>query len=157
MKSFFFFMLMSFIALNNVCAQTNVYVPEKQNAKIIQQKNIEEIQQKHAEYLIKELGLTEEQSIKFSPMMKDYMQKRFELYQVVHKAEKKIQAKKNASNDDYNGLIDLINNTKLKEAKLEKHYHEELSTIMGYDKVLKYDLLHKKTIQKTLQNSGRKE
>lgn len=112
--------------------------------------NIEEFKTKQAEYFVKELQLTSDEAGKFTPVMQEYMKKRYEMNKALREAERALKKQESKTSTDYQKAINLIVDTKIKEANLQKDYYNQLSKILAPEKIYKYDFAEKDFVKQVL-------
>lgn len=96
---------------------------------------INEKQQKRAEEMCKKMNLTEEQTKAIIPLMKDYQVKKMERHRAMREALKTFHGKENKSTADYQKMVDVISDTKVKDANLQKEYYKNISKVLPAEKV----------------------
>lgn len=100
----------------------------------------EQIKEKQAERSLKvakKLELTEEQTKKFIPVFENYQKQKMELYKANREAHKEFSSKENKSEADHKKMVDLLTDTKVKEAQLQQEYSKNLSAFLPAEKVYK--------------------
>lgn len=120
--------------------------------------DFEEFKAKRVEYISKEMGLTQTESQAFWPLCNELQEKKFELNRSMRgelrAIHKDLKAGKTVSEADYDKVINLNFDTKIKEAELEKTYYEKFRKILSADKVFKYQRAEQKFARKMFGNSG---
>jgi Spy/CpxP family protein refolding chaperone len=104
------------------------------------------------------MGLTQTESQAFWPLCNELQEKKFELNRSMRgelrAIYKDLKAGKTVSEADYDKVINLNFETKIKEAELEKTYYEKFRKILPADKVFKYQRAEQKFARKMFGNSG---
>lgn len=103
-----------------------------------QHSNRKEIQAKKNAFITAELGLTPEEAAAFIPLSEELEKKKFETNLQCRKLSRGLKHKSNISNDDYEKVIQVCLDVKMKEAQLEKDYYEKFSKILSPEKLYKY-------------------
>lgn len=98
----------------------------------------EDFQRQRAEYLKRELDLTPTEAAKFIPLSEELMQKKFELNRDSREKARAIRNQSNVSDAEYERVIDLWINNRVKEAMLEKQYYQKFKRVLPMHKVRKY-------------------
>lgn len=114
-----------------------------------------EMKTKQAEYFVKELNLTDAQSEKFTPLMQEYILKRFELNKALRDAGRNLKKIDKPSDADYLNVVNLSVETKVKEAALQKEYYAKFLKIMSPEQVCKYAQTEQRYARKTLEGRGK--
>lgn len=118
--------------------------------------DVEKHKQEQAKFFIKELDLTEKEQKEFIPLMQEFIYKRFELNREVRNAGRELRKNKNKASADYQKLIDLMLDTKIEEAQLQKEYYKKFGKVLPADKVLKYHSAEMKFME-TMVKKHRRE
>lgn len=110
--------------------------------------NIEEFKQQKAAFIIKEVGLTKEESKSFIPLTEELMKRKFELNKNIRQERRNLRAKKSGTNAEYEQLINNILDTQIKEAELDKEYYQKYRKIISAEKLYKYYIAEKHFVRK---------
>lgn len=104
--------------------------------------DFEKFKAQRTEYISKEMNLTPEQSKAFWPLCDELQQKKFQLNKELREQLRKIYQKgktgTKATDDDYEKIVSLSADTKIKEAELDKEYIEKFKTVVSFEQILKY-------------------
>ena len=121
---------------------------------------LENFRAKRVAYITKEVSLTDEEAKGFWPICNEMEEKKFELNRNIRQGIKKIRdeekAGKNVSDAEYDRLINLIQDSKVKEAELEKEYIKKIRKIIPAEKVLKYQRAEHKFAREAFSPSERR-
>ena len=115
-----------------------------QNKKTEEQKrqDLERFRSQRVAYFTKEIGLTEDEAKVFWPICNELEEKIFEINRSTRQGLKKIRdfqkSGKQVSDADYDQVINLILDSKEKEAAVEKEYVKKLRKVLSPEKVLRY-------------------
>jgi Spy/CpxP family protein refolding chaperone len=104
--------------------------------------DFEKFKAQRTEYISKEMGLTPEQANAFWPLCDGLQQKKFQLNKELRELLRKIHQRgktgTKATDDDYERIVNLSADTKIKEAELDKEYIEKFKTVVSFEQILKY-------------------
>ncbi len=104
--------------------------------------DFEKFKAKRTEYISKEMNLTPEQSKAFWPICNELQQKKFQLNRELRAEMRKVFQKDKSGNkpteDDYERLILLSADSKIKEAELDKEYMEKFKAVVSAEQIFKY-------------------
>lgn len=133
---------------------------QEKGGKVDSQKkaDFEQFKAKRVEYISKEMDLTQAESQAFWPLCNELQEKKFELNRSMRSElrtiYKDLKEGKTVSEDDYDKVINLNIETKIKEAELEKTYYEKFRKILPVDKVFRYQRAEQKFARKMFGSSG---
>lgn len=113
--------------------------------------NYEQFKQKKAEYIKKEVGLTESEAKAFLPLTDQLMQKKFELNKDLRKEVRELKNKKDKTDSDYESIVKKSLDIRIKEAELEKEYYQKFRKILSAEKIFKYQNAERKFMKKTVE------
>lgn len=119
--------------------------------------DVEKHHQEQADFFVKELGLTEAEKEAFIPLMQDYVHARFALNKEVRQAGRDLRMKDERTDADYQKVIDLGLEAKIKEAALQKEYYQKFGKVLSAEKVLKYHRAEKKFMQRAVRHHKREK
>lgn len=114
--------------------------------------DVEKHHQEQADYYAKELNLTDEERKAFIPLMEEYIHARFELNREVRVAGRELMKKETKTSADYQKVIDLGLDVRIKEATLQKEYYQKFGKVLPAEKVLKYHRAEKKFMQRAVRH-----
>lgn len=100
--------------------------------------------EKRRAFLQKEMGLTDEEAAAFFPLTEEFMQKRFEESKSFREAHKKIKRNPNVTDADYEKILDLYIDLKIKNAELEKEYYKRYKQVLPAKKLFEYQRSERK-------------
>ena len=119
---------------------------------------LENFRAKRVAYITKEANLTDEEAKAFWPVCNEMEEKKFELNRNIRQEIRKIReeqrAEKNISDAEYDRLINLIQDSKVKEAELEREYIKKIRRIIPAEKVFKYQRAESKFAREAFSPSG---
>lgn len=114
--------------------------------------DVEKHHQERADFITKELNLTEAEKKAFIPLMEEYIHARFELNREMRNAIRELRKKEVKTADDYQMLIDKDLELKQKEVELQKKYYAKFREVLSAEKVFKYGFAEKKFTQNVVKN-----
>lgn len=91
----------------------------------------EEILNFKTEFLAKEMGLSEKEKADFTPIYKEFNEKRREATRDARRMEREMQKNKNATEADYKKLSDLQRDAREKDSKVVAEYDEKFRKILS--------------------------
>lgn len=142
-------------ALNTSAQQGNKDNDQQKKARF------EEFKAKREAYISKEMELTDDESKAFWPICNDLQEKKFQLNRTLRAEIRKIQSAtkegKEVSDTEYNKIIDLTAETKIKEAQLDKEYIEKFKKIIPAEKVYKYLRAEQHFAKMTIGERGKRQ
>ena len=100
--------------------------------------DIEAFKKKRADYIIKNVNLTDAEISTFIPLENELMDKRFELNRIIRKETRELRKKNNKTDADYERLLDASSTLKIKEAQLEQEYIQKFKKVLSSKKIYKY-------------------
>lgn len=104
--------------------------------------NLENLKAKRIAYFTKEIGLTKEESEEFWTVFNELEEKRFEINRGMRQEIRKIREAertgKNVLDAEYEKLINVILDSKEKEASIEREYVKKMRKVLSPEKVFKY-------------------
>jgi len=100
--------------------------------------NLEEYKQQRNTFLIKEVGLTDDEAKQFLPMSDELMTKKYELNKEVRKEAKVLMSKTTTTQAEYEVLLNKVLDLRIKEAELEKEYYQKFKKVLSAEKLYKY-------------------
>ena len=117
--------------------------------------DVEKHRKEQADFFTKELGLTEKEQKEFIPLMHEYVGARFELNREVRNAGRELRKKQNRESKDYQKVIDLMLDQKIKEAQLQKEYFKKFGTVLPAEKVFRYQAAEMKFMERVVKDHKR--
>ncbi|MDH6356092.1 Spy/CpxP family protein refolding chaperone [Dysgonomonas sp. PH5-45] len=111
----------------------------------------EKFKKERADFIIKEVGLTNQEAKVFMPLCEELMRKKFELNRDVRKQSRDLNKKVNKTDRDYETVIDLSIENKAKEAQLEKEYYKRFKKVLSPQKIYKYQRAEMKFMKRTVK------
>lgn len=116
---------------------------------------IERYKEKKAEFLKKELQLTDAEAAAFIPLVNELMDKKYEAYRNARVNVKNMRDKKEKTDADYKSAIDGMLNSQIKEAELQKEYYKKFMEVLPMEKVYKYHQADMKFMKTSLEKKER--
>ncbi|MFV0467851.1 MAG: hypothetical protein ACK5MK_02865 [Dysgonomonas sp.] len=145
MKKLVFLLSFTFVFMLNVQGQDN------------KKFDIERFKKERIDFLIKEIGLTNQESKVFIPLCDELMSKKFELNREIRRKGREVRQKgARATAADYESLNDQTMDNKIKEAQLDKEYYQKFKTVLSPEKIYKYQRAESKFMRRTVNNSEKK-
>lgn len=100
--------------------------------------NMEVIKKEKAEFLTKEMQLTEAEAKAFLPLEAEYMVKKFEVNRATRHETRLLKQKKEKTEDDYKKITELNLEANKKESEIQIEYFKKFSEVLSAEKVEKY-------------------
>ena len=116
--------------------------------------DVEEFKQKKREFIIKEVGLTNEEATRFFPLSEELMDKKYQLNRAIRIESRALKAKGNATQAEYEVLVDKIMDMHIKEAELEKEYYKKFKQVLSAEKLYKFHRAEKRFMKTTVQGGN---
>lgn len=110
--------------------------------------SFEKFKRQKAEYIIKEVGLTDAEARAFLPLTDELMRKKFEMNKYIRQESRKFRDKKNKTDAEYDALIDKILDQRVKIEELEKEYYQKYKKVLSSEKIYKYLFAEKNFMKK---------
>lgn len=142
----------------------HIYAQEKKD--IGMQSRIARFKEHKAEFLKKEMELTDAETKAFIPLVNELMDKKYEANRSSRMYIKSLHDKRNKTDADYKTAIEGILDSQVIEAELQKEYYHKFMQVLPIEKVYKYyqaemkfmrHSLEKKEKSHNSQNSSAKE
>lgn len=111
----------------------------------------EKFKKERADFIIKEVGLTNQEAKAFMPLCEELMRKKFELNRDVRKQRRDLNKKASKTDKDYETVIDMSIDNKAKEAQLEKEYYKRFKKVLSPQKIYKYQRAEMKFMKRTVK------
>jgi len=99
---------------------------------------IEKFKERKAEFLKKELQLTDAEAAAFIPLVNELMEKKYEVYRNARTNIRDMRNKTEKSEADYKKTIEGMLDSQIKEAELQKEYYQKFMKVLPIEKVYKY-------------------
>lgn len=119
--------------------------------------DVEKHHQDRANYITKELNLTEKEKEAFIPLMEEYLHARFSLNKNYRNQMRLLMKKANKSESDYQEAINAEIEMKEKEIELQKEYYKKFTEVIPAEKIFKYGFAEKRFVQKTVRHYHRQQ
>ncbi|GHV09689.1 hypothetical protein FACS1894162_0810 [Bacteroidia bacterium] len=120
----------------------NSFAQKPDNRDQAKKERFEKFKASRKEFIAQKMRLTDSEKQSFFALDKELQTQKFELHKALREAGKKIrkahQEEQIVSEADYKNLLDLISQTKLKEAQLEQEYTAKFLKVVSADKVYHY-------------------
>ncbi|MFT3992911.1 MAG: hypothetical protein QM660_01285 [Dysgonomonas sp.] len=117
--------------------------------------DIEAIRKEKAEFLKKEMDLTDAEAKVFLPLEAEFVSKKFETNRDARRETKALKKKENKTEADYKRIVQLNLESEQKEAQLQLEYYKKFSEVLSAQKVEKYrtaDMKFKEMMLKRRRN-----
>lgn len=116
---------------------------------------IERYKEKKAEFLKKELQLTDAEAAAFIPLVNELMDKKYEAYRSARMNIKSMRDKTEKTEADYKRSIDGMLDSQIKEAELQKEYYQKFMKVLPIEKVYKYHEAEMKFMKSSMDKKER--
>lgn len=116
---------------------------------------IERYKEKKAEFLKKELQLTDAEAAAFIPLANELMDKKYEANRNSRMQLRTMREKTEKSDADYQQAIDGMLNSQIKEAELQKEYYQKFMKVLPIEKVYKYHEAEMKFMRNSIDKKDR--
>lgn len=113
--------------------------------------DVDKIRREKAEFLKKELSLTDAEAKSFLPMEAEFTSKRFQLNRAARQQTRELRKKDNKSDADFKRITEINLDAETKEAALQKQYYEKFATILSAEKIERYRRADIKFMEMLLQ------
>ncbi len=113
--------------------------------------DIEQIKKEKADYLKKELNLTDKEVKAFIPVEAEYMQKKYEINRDARRKTRDLRRKEKKTDKDFQTITNVNLEAEQKESQLQMEYFQKFSRILSAEKVENYrhaDLKFKEAVLK---------
>jgi len=144
LKFFLFLSFMFMLAVNPLFAQQHKHF------------DVDDFKKKKAEYIVKEVGLTDTEAKAFIPLSNELLDKRFELNHNIRSKNRQIREKDKKSDSDYTHMIETSFDLREKELELEKEYYQKFKKVLSPEKIYKYQKAESKFMKETFNKNGQR-
>jgi len=132
-KKWIFLLLLGLTSMNlSLFAQRD----EKRRAEF------EEFKEKRVAFITQAMNLTADEAKAFWPLFNELQEKKFDLNQQTRKAvfefTKKEKEGKDHTESEYKEIVNIIAQSKIKDAQLEEEYTAKFAKIISYEKIFRY-------------------
>lgn len=141
------FLFLSFLFM---LASTSLYAQQHKNF------DIDDFKKKKAEYIVKEVGLTDAEAKAFIPLCNELLDKRFELNHNIRSKNRDIREKDKKTDTDYTQMIESSFDLREKELQLEKEYYQKFKKVLSPQKIYKYQKAESKFMKETFNKNGQR-
>ncbi len=100
--------------------------------------DFEAMKKEKAEYLTKELNLTDAEAKAFLPLEIEFMAKKYEVNREARKETRELKRKENKTEADYKRITQLNLESEQKESQLQIEYYKKFAEILPAQKIEKY-------------------
>lgn len=114
--------------------------------------DIDKFKKEKAQFLTKEIGLTDSESKTFIPLVNELMDRKVQINRTIRGEIRDIRNKKDKSEADYEKLIEAAYEIRTKELELDKEYYIKLRKILPAEKIYKYQRAETKFMRKMVGN-----
>lgn len=105
--------------------------------------DLEAIKKEKAEFLKKEMNLTEAEAKVFLPLESEFMSKKFELNRDARKETRELRRKEKKTDADYKRITQLNLESDQRATQLQTEYYNKFGKILSAEKVEKYRIADK--------------
>lgn len=114
--------------------------------------DIEAIKKEKAEFLKKELDLTDTEVKAFLPLEAEFTQKKFTINRVARKETRELRRKENKTDADYKRITQLNLESEQRATQLQVEYYKKFSQVLSAEKVERYRIADQKFNEKLLKD-----
>jgi Spy/CpxP family protein refolding chaperone len=119
--------------------------------------DIEAIRKEKAEFLKKELDLTDAEVKAFLPLEREFMQKKFAVNREARRETRELKKKENKTDADYKRITQLNLESEQRVTQLQVEYYKKFSQVLSSEKVERYRIADQKFNEKLLKDHQRRE
>ncbi|MDL2222475.1 hypothetical protein LJB98_00065 [Bacteroidales bacterium OttesenSCG-928-M11] len=123
--------------------------------------SFEKFKKERRDYIVKEVGLTEDEAETFLPLCDELQIKKFEagkdLREMRHKIRENSRNGNKTTEAEYEKLVKLNASVKVKEAELEKEYIDKFLTVVSSEKVYRYQRAEQEFARKMVEQRSHKD
>ena len=105
-------------------------------------------------YITASAGLTADEAAVFIPLENEMLRKKFEIGRDCRKLARRSRLKEGLTEEEQQKLVDCTTETRLREAELEKEYHEKFKQILSVEKLYKYQEAEARFMREFIQERG---
>lgn len=119
--------------------------------------DFEALKKEKADFLIKELQLTDAETKAFIPIESEFMTKKYEINRDARRETRMLKRKENKTDADYKRITQLNLESEKKESELQIEYFKKIEKVLPAQKVEKYrsvDLKFKEMILQRYKDRG---
>lgn len=116
-----------------VCLTFSINAQNKRNGF-----DIAALKKEKAEFLKKELNLTEAETKAFLPLESEFMTKKYEVNRDARRETRALKQKKNKTDADYKRITQLNLESEQKEAQIQMEYYKKFAEVLSAEKIEKY-------------------
>lgn len=109
------------------------------------------------DFLTKKVQMTQEEADKFFPLYDELGDKKFKLQAEVGEKMRKVWDEDNASDADYNAVLDALEEIPVKEAALEKEYGQKFRKILSPKKMFRLKMAENEFSRELMRRPDRKD
>lgn len=114
--------------------------------------DIEKFKKEKAEFLSKEIGLTDMEAKAFIPLVNELIDKKFQLNKSIRGETKSLRSKKERTDADYKKMIEASYDLRTKELELDKEYYIKFQKVLPAEKIYKYQRAETKFMRNMVGN-----
>lgn len=118
--------------------------------------DVEKFKHRKAEFIKKEMGLTDSEAKAFIPLMTELLDKKVQLHRSIRNEIRSIRTKEDKSDADYNTLIDANLEIRTKELQLDKEYFVKFKKVLSPEKIYKYQRAESKFMREVVNDRGKR-
>jgi Spy/CpxP family protein refolding chaperone len=121
----------------------------------------EEFKEKRIAFISKAMNLTADEAKAFWPLCNELQEKKFKVNQQLRNALREFgkaeKEGKSHTEEDYEKLVNLFAEAKVKEAKLEQEYIDKFSDVISAEKIFCYQRAEQQFAREMLEQRGKKK
>jgi len=118
--------------------------------------DIEAIKKEKAEFLKKEMNLTDAEIKTFLPLEAEFMTKKFEVNRDARKETRELKRKEKKTDADYKRITQLNLESEQRSTQLQVEYYKKFSQVLSAEKVERYRSADQKFNEKLLKEHQQK-
>lgn len=149
LKYLYISILFFFVIIISVCGQA----PAPTHPKHF---DINKFKKEKADFIIKELNLSDIETKTFIPLINELMDKRFEVNRMYRHDVKILRSKKDKTNSDYSKIIEEGFKSREKQLELEKEYYQKFLNVISPQKIYEYQKAENKFMRQSINNKDGK-
>lgn len=114
--------------------------------------DIEAIKKEKAEFLKKELNLTDAEAKAFLPLEAEFTQKKFAVNREARKETRELKRKENKADADYKRITQLNLESEQRSTQLQVEYYKKFSQVLSAEKVERYRVADQKFNERLIED-----
>ncbi len=113
--------------------------------------DIEAVKKEKAEFLKKELNLTDAEANAFLPLEAEFTQKKFAVNREARRETRELKRKENKTDADYKRITQLNLESEQRSTQLQVEYYKKFSQVLSAEKVERYRVADQKFNEKLVE------